>query len=243
MQIYSPFHDYYDIGLSMGSDPLHTFNRKTYVVELSKDKWGSLFMELPRYVYLRYKNSSEFSSVYSEVSYLFFCGSIFSTIHISDYPKPNAPVFFNTWQTIEDYFVNSKNFKGSFGQSPKGSVNAVRKVEEIKINSDVFEEVGAPYFIISTPELVDLHRVHTSKQTITIKANPNLKDLGLMHRIDPYTCYQTVSTYIGSQLVTVEAPHKATDSEKLHAHGMDDKSFKSVAFDSKKARRKRKRGI
>ena len=241
MRIISKFKDYYDGVQSYGSDPNLVFKRQTIQKEYDlRFIPESLTHTLDR-VHKRNDSPYYMSDYYS--LYLFFCGKLYTAFDTSLYCKASGGEFKFPFklpyeQKLEEIRESKKKIQRLvYRYISAGYVKDLYEADGMEVDSDLFRYIGSPIFLLRGE---DLHRAHRNHRTtsVMVTIEPNLSDLGLQARVDPYMAYQSLSQYLGGVLVDVEEPHIASDKELLHARGFDQFSFKQGNPGEKKVRRK-----
>lgn len=103
---------------------------------------------------------------------------------------------------------------------------------DLMVPDAVFRDVEAPV----------IHVTHGDRhQDMCVEVNPVLKNLGFASAVDPYTAYQTVEMFMGTNMATQMDPNvHVSDEIKAESHGFDKHSFRSAPTRKTKRRKMRK---
>jgi len=240
MRIVSKFNDYYDIGLSFGIDSKRIYVRNSR--EVNKKDYN--FSEIID-VYERMFNFYYYDYRIKRGA-VAFCGKVYPFYTISDFEYDcsklstcNFKYYFYSYKSFEAFVNKSKLFKNQKNRSKYFGKETVRekllKLEKYhktyksviskhefdisyigkRISDDVFIQTEAPIILI----------YDKSKSKIIL--NPILRDLNFASIIDPYTAFQELSMFIGSNLVKqVDPSENFSDNMKRDIAGFDEWSFR-----------------
>jgi hypothetical protein len=248
MRIISKFKDYYDIGLSYGIDPNLTFIRETKKIDTSYDDKNipSEFKEC-----LSLMPEIKFKDYNSTKHIIGFCGKTYPCISLQ---KFSHSYFFYSIVELRKYLIQKRLNENHLikNKTLKPYISGYYNVFEIKklINNNIGgifnkmsceefdnkfygKRIADDFFRFNNSPIFVLESKSFSK-TLTFKINPLLRNYNFSKEIDPYTAFQELSMYIGSNLVKQKDPNpKFSDELKREIAGFDKWSFKKKGKKSK----------
>jgi hypothetical protein len=123
--------------------------------------------------------------------------------------------------------------------SPEGLMRAYPEVELWDLVHDVAGSVDLagpdPYRRLGCPAFLIRWRLPEAE----LVRNPSLERLGFAARVDPWTAWQTLDTFLGSTLAEQrDLPDPIDDGLRRDLHGFDDRSFKASPGGPTRKRRK-----
>ncbi|RYG27540.1 hypothetical protein EON81_29960 [bacterium] len=122
------------------------------------------------------------------------------------------------------------------------------RLAEFEAGTDLLISLGSPCALLQITGR-EMFRPGNLEGVVTVRTNPRLADLGFAREMDPYACYQTIETFLGSQLAQPDLAPQRVGSDEILARqkGFDAMSFRTAAPGAKKEHRaenrKRKRGL
>ncbi|MFM9873217.1 MAG: hypothetical protein ACKVQS_07100, partial [Fimbriimonadaceae bacterium] len=107
------------------------------------------------------------------------------------------------------------------------------------IGNQIHSALGSPVFACQ----FDYQTEPNYNDTLSIIINPRLANFGFQSILDPFTCFQEIAQYLGSELAQPDtAPlRKGSDEIIARAKGFDKQSFRTAAPGNKKLNRKTNR--
>lgn len=241
MKIISEFHDYYDIGLSYGIDPLCVYKRKTeeyFFNRLTDDNPKFVQTAMRNEILAKivgktfhatgwtWRNREEYSKEDYDVRLVMFCGKVYMAVGFRDeyhydIDSLTAAVDATGDREIRDYFYGDDK-RSYYGNERKHIAWAYDQVVFLNGNTDFVDNV---LLEADAPVLEFRNTDHGSEVKITV--NPELKSLGFPKVMDSFTAFQTVSQYITNILGIKPNPTlEVDDSVRIAKHGFDAKSFR-----------------
>lgn len=219
MRIHSDFHDYYDIGLSVGVDPKLHYNRRErcfYPSEL-KTPFPPDTLSLVRITEHRRPQPDV------ERIVIGFCGVLYPCIRLVS----DAKSVINIWNA-EQLAEHFKFSIPSWGRPSEHWERSFRKDqrerERFLVNrpraDPLFLEMDTPLFV------VQVDRESGVTREILIETNSNLRPFEFFKVFDPYSAFQEVSMYLGNHLVKRDVPDTIADEDRIAMHGYDKHSFR-----------------
>jgi len=247
MRIISKFHDYYDIGLSYGIDPLIIYNRKKKVIKIDhkeinreKNEYTKHFENAQkifsnfnkRYLYpFRFNRvQSDYLNVDS-FGCLCLCGKTYPFIKCrirkcSD-KYPNKFEYIYTLSDLDELIIKSKSddiYYDYFKNNERYTISRVNydllfnQSKKIKYN-DLIE------FHIEYDSPIFVYEYTCSNFNVTI--NPILKEFEFYKILDSYTMFQELSMFMSGILGNKEKNTiNISDRNLKYKKGFDKKSFR-----------------
>jgi hypothetical protein len=218
MKIHSDFRDYYDIGLSVGADPLLHYNRK--------QRWfcpSELKTKLPADTLSKVRYSPPDERRFGVERVLIgFCGTVYPCIRRLRGERDIENLY--SPERLDVVFP----FKApSWGRMGEGWVRAYRKTQReralflanrFRLDA-LFLEIDAPIFVAQIARNRRFNEVE-------IVANAMLKPFEFAKAVDPFNAFQQVSMYLGNELVRRDEPDTIADEYRIAMHGYDKHSFR-----------------
>jgi hypothetical protein len=243
VRVYSKFHDYYDSVQNSQYDAVGTiWNRTNFQAE--KDdvvKIMSLLKVVPERCYEKFKPSDRIilkNDYYvTEKSNLnHSCLACLVCVAGKLYPMIEMTFKFyrgNEWYSESQYHFTFESFASWHNQTSQknmfyGSLVYPQWFFNIKqdaLTTAPWELLNTPLFIIR-PSAGDWRSIEYS-----IEGNPELKHLGFMKVLDPFTIWQNIDMFINNQLVHEMDPGTVPDEYRWKQYGFDNKwSFRTRPF-------------
>lgn len=159
----------------------------------------------------------------------------FNKVPRDDVTAHDAEAFFGD---DEDYDENNYYEDKPSTYQRLGSVD--ERLAGIEVGEDVLLGLRAPCALLIP--IFD-HHPRDEPRRVDLIANPHLGDLGFPRVLDPYTCYQTIETFLGNQLAPPDLAPQRVGSDEILARqkGFDEASFRTSAPGTKKENRARNR--
>jgi len=247
MKIISKFHDYYDIGLSYGIDPLITYKRSKKIIKINHKKINkektehtkhfenaqNFFSFNKRYTYRPFffnKRKTDYLDVDS-FGCLCLCGKIYPFIKckISTYQSKysNKFEYIYTLDDLDELITKSKSDDIYYDYFKSDSKYVINRTDyDLLFN----HSKGIKY-----NDLIDSHIYYDSPifiyeyghLTFNVIINPILKEFEFYKVLDPYTMFQNLSMFMSGILGNKE--NKAidiSDRDLKYKKGFDEKSFR-----------------
>lgn len=216
MRIHSKFKDYYDTALGYGIDEGIHYVRETTVFERTKDApislWG--YKDSPRFW-----NQLTEEDIDLDFNHLLFCGKLYSFVVIRVNWNDRVLICW-TYEEVEKYlfpYVLPERRKMYFTRKNLETWRNYFEVLEHRNFADIHHDTGIPVILFQVnPEW---NRYYRDSEIIY---NPCLKDIHFFKVMDPFTCFQELSMYIGGVLGG-NSPKMVTisDEMKVYKHGFD----------------------
>lgn len=255
MKIISKFHDYYDIGSSMGVDESIVYVRNSEMVELSNDDlpMAQGYYSEARHVdrvdhilrdVLPNTRRSLFGSDTRElINFVGFCGVLYPFVYTRYYDKngreqenfyfeasEEAAIALDRTHSLRYYsrWMKKDDYK-------KSTLKNLETLLALRIPAeDLFHRLKTPVFILPQPDSMVERKFaggyifdREKKTYDPVYINPSLKELGFYRVVDPFTAYQEISMYITGVLgVNKVPPVQISDVHMRDAKGFDERSFK-----------------
>lgn len=256
MKIISKFHDYYDIGASMGVDETIVYVRNLERIDrpnadLPVDRRGFVgnrrvsLIEHLLGKKIRGRMRDAFGGSFSVVGY---CGKLYP-VYVCNY-RDSSNIHETTKFHYEPSMEMVKDYKKSLGHGIRSSgateTEILRSIQDRmsgfpKESPEIFHELKVPVFIIPDHGSL-LHRklegsyiYGTDELHDQIYVNPSLKDVDFYKVADSFTAFQEISMFITGVLgVNQIPPVTISDTDMRDAKGFDDMSFKKAPTKRKK---------
>lgn len=234
MIIHSSFHDYYDIGLSYGVDTTLRWNRETKVIsdEVLPEEVQMLQIPNPLRCCRKYQVGGFLVLLAGKV-YEIFCVKGTSQ---DDYDKI---ITTKESKDIQEVLKSlGVKFTGKYDWEPYmwAGLSFSKRCYPRELSKEFIDNIHRQ---LKSPVILLKGRCYGSKGywwPVTI--NPCLKDIGFQHILDPYTCFQEISMYMGGVMGNTEKEIvEVSDITQRDKKGFNDKSFKHRG--SKKPRRRK----
>ena len=232
VRIISPFHDYYDVGLSLGTDQTLQYIRTP--IETNEYKFPSASWRSHSGI----KHDKGFKEIITHI--VGFCGKIYPILEIT--ALNDKKTFCITLQDvskfveanyrekeIDDYYHrNEGGYKGwglrhwDYNQREcfiKLFFEHCEKYnnEEVKFVKELFREHRCPVFVAT-----DTGDINTRKTVY----NGCLKNVQFFRYFDPYTAFQEIYMWISNQAVPFKPIPEISDKVMAEAKGFDKYSFR-----------------
>jgi len=233
MRILSPWADYYDVAASSGVDKAITYLR------LTEER------PLPTNLKVPITRSNE---RYKEITYqtrlIGFCGVLYSVVefHIRDhkafcYSLEEADWFAKKFLSKKD--MAAYNTGGSrywrrrhFLPVRRHDLEKFfREAEQQRdlLSNEFFLDLEAPIFLIQHGKVLP-GRVERCNGTwvrkLQLLINPCLKDMEFYRIKDPYTAFQEIQMFLGSQAHPEPRMLRTSDEDLARSKGFDERSFR-----------------
>ena len=249
MKIVSKYKDFYDGAQALGIDKTLIYKRfqNTYEVEnfskfseFNESIWKNLpepYMISPTGEF--YHTANELISI--EYSSIGFCGKLYPYIRFVKKIN-NAIVSRSTFyngKKADDFMVKLQSkfskleFMSEFYRCEKPTEKELNEYLDTdafnKERTDWFQKVNSPTFVFNEePYKKDqennFKKVANKSSLGYVLTNPILKEFEFYKVMDNYTCYQTLSQYLGGVLTDREIiKDNLTDLQKVAQHGFDKK--------------------
>lgn len=225
MKIVSPFRDYYDSAMAYGQDPARVYERGTRTRIIPDNVWPysrailRRLEEIPR--------SNDYADVH-RAALLLFCGSAWPVFYhqpqgqyrtratfAEDLPRRVASSrLYPDWREHYAGLLASPDreeredakefFLPESERQPGRDRRVIRDATMRRLHEAfVGVEVGTDLLVGESAPAALLHIEPSwgrGASEIAIVTNPRLADLGFQRIMDAYTCFQTIETFLGSQL-------------------------------------------
>jgi len=249
MTIRSQYRDYYDSAQGYGQDPKLVYDRTVRIESLERWTWDRRLIDLFEL------GSHQYHHAPVRLAVLGFCGRI--------YPIWLAPGFGPTpeslgshtsekhWLTQAEMVALCVSHESAFARAYQVQRNrrehlryARQRAEKAYadadaydgtgVNDTVFRDLGCPAFLAWTREYYYRSGPHH------VLTNPRLATLGFMHKVDAFTAFQEIATFLGSTLAQEPIAPNTVGDDRLIARskGFDDQSFRMNAPGQKKLNRR-----
>lgn len=221
MRIISKFRDYYDAVMKSGMDREVVYVRDQKEIVVNKQH------ELG-YQYYRHTDDT------IELFLLGYCGQIFKIAVVSSVSYQYRYVF-HDFEEFKGFVLNNKvaseyDFRSRYWWPGK---YAKFQDQDVSGLVKLFHEHQVPLFLLSSNEDGKNHK---------LTLNPSLKDFDFQTVKDPYTAYQDIFQYVAGVLNQRENNMvKISDKDKIHKHGFDKWSFRTMPGTKKKRKKRDKK--
>jgi hypothetical protein len=227
MRIFSPFHDYYDVGQSSGGDPKRIYNCTTEDISDNKQ--------------LQKEISGLIKGFPLVDIFLFFCNKLYVS---ASYSKPTySEEGLSTYQKIEKINFDILDIDKLFEQQlyylrqlrknlVQSFVDKEKKAFKIQLTSLLQKDFSSIHLLTKAP----IVSVRSKRSNYVIYTNPQIscKDSGIMPGLKsvlpPLEAFQLIEQFVRNELAQQLDPiSKLSDEDNIIRHGMDvKKSFRKV---------------
>lgn len=224
MKIQSKFRDYYDGVRRFGIDPkIHyaRLQRQLGRAEIiAKNLPLDALTELPHF----YHTVSFNQPIFRVVA---FCGRLIPVWSTNDrgtitnylsalqFLKACAKLRYHGAQKLVDEYEGKRWVFPT--EIRRTTIEEWRRTHGLRDMTKYHKQLGAPVFLL---EVHDRNQVHC-------EVNPILKPLGFSHIMDPETCWQELSIFIGNYLTDAREIPPVSDADLIVGKGFDKHSFRS----------------
>jgi len=237
MRIISSFHDYYDSIQAYGQDPSLIYRRECEKVKIPKSI-DSRLLAVVRDWYGRPEDARRF-----RLLIVGFCGKAYP-VYLDAETKWDASDL-TTHRGLEAVPYDSYfNHLKECDYSEKDIEHLKEGLAGVPIGDSLFIACRAPVFFLFTSQ-----RWWWGPQPdMELYTNPRLSNVNFASLVDPFTAYQEIAMFLGSQLAVEDKAPRTVGDDKIIAasKGFDEQSFiTNVAGEKelkRKANRARKRG-
>lgn len=234
MKIHSKFKDYYDIGMSQGTQEGIFFNRETINPNIQSKKLLKLSVEMCEYL----ENISDvfYNNHFSLYPFIVaFCGKLYPGVYlikhkdVSDAAQQpeNLNTYFYSLDSLLAYFkkkdIEVKSFKPTkwdfwLDKKRKRDFTKIFKL----VNPNQFQDT-----LISNKITTAVVSSFSNKEGFHFSIDLPLKDVEFFKKFDSWQAYQEISMYLGGVLTPEAKPMlKTEDKYKISSHGFDKMSFR-----------------
>jgi hypothetical protein len=221
MRIISRFRDYYDAVMKSGMDREVVYVRENKKITLTDP------------LNLDFTTEQSSSHHTTDLVFLGYCGQVYK-IYVVTYATGHKYVFYDYEEFKRFMTMNKLAGMFDFDRSKwfPSRYTKFRDCDTAKF-SELFHTYQVPLFVLSHVSR------YSTRGTTTITLNPSLKELEFQTIKDPYTAYQDIFQYVAGTLNKPENKMvKISDKDKVHKHGFDKWSFRTMPG-TKKPRKKK----
>lgn len=225
MKIVSKFHDYYDIGISMGVDKSVVYVRRPEVIDDDR---------------LKNEIRKKIGVHYSSIGVVGFCGKLYPFIVKDHFKNDINQSYDHTEYKYEFDESDAERIAKSvfiFTERIKTRINRIRAVltQDPVRDDELFHRLGSPSFILF-PSLYTREEDRLKERLYAdvdgrlqdaLITNPPLKEVGFYRVVDAFTAFQELSMYMSGVLSNNQQPPiSISDVDMRDAKGFNDRSFK-----------------
>lgn len=221
MRIISSFKDFYDSVMKTGMDREVVYVRERETIDL------------PREYQLDFLTTHSGSNYSAEAVLLGYCGQFYKIMVVKAF---DSSFIFYDFEEFKTFMLHrGLGSKWDYEHRSWWPSKHQRFVEfDTASVSDLFHKYQTPLFTLS-----HLH-IWRGNSTTKITLGPNLKELGFHKIKDTYTAYQDIFQYVAGVLNQRENNMvKISDKDKIHKHGFDKWSFRTMPGTKKKKKDKK----
>lgn len=174
---------------------------------------------------------------------ILFCGRLYRGVVYREQWKNMRENVSGVWgkdgKTISKVYWDKASFLKDFVYEPKKRWRSQNEMELQKDERQVFHFLDTFFAGSNDPALMDVHFktgcpvlgvVFDPEQTrmkdyktgaLTAALNPCLKDAQFIRKMNPHTCFQELSMFIGGVMAHNDTPEPVDNKYKIIAHGFD----------------------
>jgi hypothetical protein len=246
MRIISNFHDYYDSAMGFGQDPGLIYERRVSEKIVRSDVLGSKFKEIMQSA-VSYDNWIR-SLDKATAGIIGFCGKAYPLLlaEPEQFTVESCTAHKNVaLASKEAYILQTEDFWSRKYGRDRGRAydDFIEGFNGAAIGDFAHQILKAPVF------LARFNVLYGDVGFVQLYSNPRLANFGFAKNIEPFTAFQEIAMYLGSQLAVEDRAPRTVGDDKIIAQskGFDEQSFRTAAPGTKKinrkANRERKKGL
>ncbi len=241
MRIISPFHDYYDSAMGYGQDPQLIYKRTPSVCEVPYEKLGSRMKEVIKAI-----PDTEWGWL-NRNACIGFCGKSYPMLLAEPVGLSMDSVVGNrAFETVslERFLKIELDFYRYSNMDRERELKFARQSYEAFCEKLSGRDIGHEiHRLVDAPVFLTVFTHWDRPMPVTVFANPRLANFKFASKVEPFSAFQEIAMFLGSQLTNEDQAPRNVGGDKIIAasKGFDEQSFRTAAPGQKKLSRAKNR--